>query len=78
MNQVRKKLGELLKLERERRRMSLEDLSVELRKFFLYVKKSGTPELSVKNPKVMIDTIARAIEQANKQSIENIFDDFLG
>jgi cytoskeleton protein RodZ len=31
MNQVHKKLGELLKLERERRRVSLDDLSIELK-----------------------------------------------
>ena len=56
----------------------LNGLRVELRKFRIYVKNGNEEMVSVKNPRCMQGTIEQAIQEANKDSIESIFDGFLG
>jgi hypothetical protein len=56
----------------------LNGLRVDLRKFHIYVKNEGSEMLSVPNPSCMQAAFGQAIQDANKGSIEDIFDDFLG
>ena len=56
----------------------LNGLRVDLRKFSIYVKNGGEEMVSVKNPRFIQKQIEQAIQEANKDSIESIFDGFLG
>lgn len=56
---------------------SNKSVNISLMEYNIYVKKGNGEELKAKHPTDMRNAIRKVIVDANKQGIENIFDEFL-